>query len=60
MQLTKRTALLFGSALALALGATACKEEGAAEKMGKAVDEAAADATDAAEDAKKKMEEAME
>ena len=46
--------------MALALGATACQEEGPAEKMGKAVDEAAADAADAAEDAKKKMEEAME
>jgi hypothetical protein len=38
----------------------ACKEEGAAEKMGKALDEAAADTADAAEEAKDDLEEAME
>ena len=51
-----------GLALAalLAFGTVACKEEGAAEKMGKALDEAAADTADAAEEAKDDLEEAME
>ncbi|MFQ5416627.1 MAG: hypothetical protein ACE5FL_06185 [Myxococcota bacterium] len=51
-----------GAALAalLVFGNVACREEGAAEKMGKALDQAAADAADAAEEAKEKMKEAME
>jgi hypothetical protein len=60
MRLSRWTALTLTAAFALAIGSVGCKEEGAAEKMGKAVDEAAEDAGDAAEDAKKKMEEAFE
>lgn len=36
--------------------ATACREEGAAEKAGKAIDEAIEDVEDEAEEAKKKLE----
>jgi hypothetical protein len=48
-------------AAAIAIGsATACREEGPAEKAGKALDKAAADAKATADEAKKKMEEAAE
>jgi hypothetical protein len=47
-------------AAAIAMGTlTACREEGPAEKAGKALDKAAADAQDAAEDAKKDLKEAL-
>jgi len=45
-------ALLFSLAFA-----TACQEEGSAEKAGKAIDEAIEDAKDDVEEAKKKLEE---
>jgi hypothetical protein len=47
-------------AAAIAMGtATACSEEGAGEKAGKALDEAAADTEEAADEAKKELEEAL-
>ena len=47
-------------AAAIAMGtATACSEEGTAEKAGKALDEAADDAKESAEEAKKKLEGAL-
>ena len=60
MRLTQWTGLTLTAIFALAIGTLGCKEEGPGEKMGKAVDEAAADAEDAAEDAKKKLGEALE
>lgn len=45
---------------ALLLAAGGCKEEGAMEKMGKKLDEAAEEAQDAAEDAAKELEKAAE
>ena len=48
-------------AAAIAMGsATACSEDGPAEKAGKALDEAAEDAKDAADEAKKELEDAFE
>jgi len=44
-------------AAVMLLGTVACKKEGPAEKAGKALDEAAAEAREAAEEAKKKLEE---
>jgi hypothetical protein len=44
-------------AAAIAMGtATACSEEGPAEKAGEALDEAAEDAKESADEAKKKLE----
>jgi hypothetical protein len=53
-----RIGLLLAAAIAMGT-ATACSEEGPAEKAGKALDEAAADAGEAAEEAKKELEEAL-
>jgi hypothetical protein len=48
-------------AAAIAMGtATACSEDGTAEKAGKALDEAADDAKESADEAKKKLEDAFE
>jgi hypothetical protein len=48
-------------AAAIAMGsATACSEEGPAEKAGKALDEAAEDAKESADETKKKLEDALE
>jgi len=48
-------------AAAIAMGtATACSEDDPAEKAGKALDEAAADAKDSADEAKKKLDDAFE
>jgi hypothetical protein len=48
-------------AAAIAMGtATACSEDGPAEKAGKALDEAADDAKDSADEAKKKLDDAFE
>ena len=41
-------------------GLSACEKEGPAEKAGKAIDEAASDVADGAEDAKKAVEKKME
>jgi len=47
-------------AAAIAMGtATACSEEGPAEKAGQALDEAADDAKESADEAKKKLEGAL-
>jgi hypothetical protein len=54
------TGLTLTAIFALTIGTLGCKEEGPGEKMGKALDETAADAEDAAEDAKKKLGEALE
>jgi hypothetical protein len=53
-----RIGLLLAAAIAMGT-ATACSEEGPAEKAGKALDEAAADAGETAEEAKKELEEAL-
>ena len=51
------TRILVILALAFSVGvATGCKEEGAAEKAGKAIDNAVDDAEDEAERLKKKLE----
>jgi len=48
------------AAATIAMGtATACSEDGPAEKAGKALDEAAEDAKESADEAKKKMEDAL-
>jgi len=48
-------------AAAIAMGTfSACREEGPAEKAGKAIDQAADDAKQSAEEAKKAMEDALE
>ena len=48
------------AAAAIAMGtATACSEDGTAEKAGQALDEAAEDAKESADEAKKKMEDAL-
>ena len=44
----------------LVMGLSACEKEGPAEKAGKAVDEAASDMAEQAEDAKKAVEEKMQ
>jgi hypothetical protein len=51
-----RIALTILMATSFALGLVACREEGAFEKAGKAVDQAAEDAEDELEEAKKKLE----
>lgn len=60
MGLSRWTASMLITAFAFSIGSLGCKDEGPAEKMGKAMDEAAQDVGDAAEDAKEKMEDAME
>lgn len=58
-----RTLGWIGLVLAAAIGMstlTACKQEGPAEKAGKAIDKAADDAKESAEEAKKKVEDALE
>jgi hypothetical protein len=48
-------------AAAIAMGtATACSEDGPAEKAGEALDQAAEDAKESADEAKKKLEGAFE
>jgi hypothetical protein len=49
-----------GSALLLTLGAFGCREQGPAERAGRAVDEAMEDAGEKMEEAGDEMEEAME
>jgi len=58
-----RTMGWMGLVLAAAIGMgtlTACKQEGPAEKAGKALDQAADDAKESAEEAKKAVEGAFE
>ena len=44
----------------LVMGLSACEKEGPAEKAGKAMDEAASDVAEGAEEAKEAVEEKME
>ena len=58
-----RTRGWIGLVLAVAIGMgtlTACKQEGPAEKAGKALDKAADNAKESAEEAKKKVEGALD
>ena len=52
--------LVMGSALLLALGSFGCRQEGPAERAGRAVDEALEDAGEGLEEAGDKMEEALD
>lgn len=54
-----RAATIAILALAAVLGFSGCREEGPAERAGKALDRAAANAADKAEEAKDKMKEAF-
>ena len=58
MRTMGRIGLVLAAAIAMGT-ATACSEDGPGEKAGKALDEAAADTEEAADEAKKELEEAL-
>ena len=52
--------VVMGSTLLLALGAFGCRDEGPAERAGRAIDEAMDDAAHQMDEAGEKMEDAMD